>query len=599
METFEQAKNEFLKGLDSFGKHQYLLAEEHFSKALTFYPKRISILANLALVKQNLGKLEESKQLWRQILDQDSKYTEAYISLALIEKEQSNFQVSLSLIDSALKIQSENIELLRLKASILMSFNELSMAIDLYQDVLKVEPNNSNNFYNLGLAYHEKKDFPETIKLYKNAINLNPQFLEALYCLGNAYKDQNNFDLAIKEYEKVIEISPRFLPAINNLGLSFLSTLRYEEALVNFQKALDIDPKNLYVLNNLGIVNHELGRFDKAIDFYEKAIALSPSFAEAIWSRSLTHLLLRDFRSGWNGYEWRNIAKEIKVDGGIREFDKPKLTHQSSVTNKTLLLHSEQGLGDTIQFVRYAKQLVAKGSKVILLVQEPLKEILKTLDATLLVLADHDDIPYFDMHCPLGSLPQIFSSDFESIPKYDHYLSADLMLKYKWDQILGPKSKLRVGLVWSSTSAFKYDAKRSINFKQLLKYLPLNDKRFEFISLQKEIKDSDKFDFEQCSQIKFYGNKLDSFNETAALASNMDLVISTCTSVPHLTGALGIPTWLMLSKVPDWRWFLDMEQSPWYPSLKLYRQESIGNWDQVLKEISTDLLNHQHLSKPI
>ena len=254
---------------------------------------------------------------------------------------------------------------------------------------------------------------------------------------------------------------------------------------------------------------------------------------------------------------------------------------------KTIFIYAEQGLGDTIQFSRYIPLLAQLGANVIFEVQQPLLNLLGNLEGVSQIIGKGEELPPFDYQCPLLSLPLAFNTRIFDIPAKVPYVFADPSKVVEWSQGFEKTIKKRVGLVWSSMSNFKGDSIRSLKLADFIKALPLEG--FEYICLQKELKESDKKFFKDYENIKFFGDDIRDFSDTAALIDNLDLVVSTCTSVPHLSGALGKETWLLLSHVPDWRWLLDRSDSPWYPKMKLYRQPTNGDWGPVLEEIRVSL----------
>ena len=257
-----------------------------------------------------------------------------------------------------------------------------------------------------------------------------------------------------------------------------------------------------------------------------------------------------------------------------------------SLQDKTILLHAEQGLGDTIQFCRYASLVAKLGAKVILEVQRPLLGLLKNLDGVSQIIARGDALPEFDYQSPLLSLPLAFKTQLHTIPSALRYLAGDSEKVLAWQARLGEKTKPRVGLVWSGNLEHKNDHNRSLSLSQVLPYLPSS---CQYICLQKELRNADQAILAQHPHIQFFGDALEDFTDTAALCDLMDVVISVDTSVAHLAAALGKPTWVLLPFSPDWRWLLDRKDSPWYPSAKLYRQERIGDWNGVLSRVREGL----------
>ena len=297
-------------------------------------------------------------------------------------------------------------------------------------------------------------------------------------------------------------------------------------------------------------------------------------------------LLDGQFAQGWQEYEWRWKKEGTIKTAGFRNFPQPLWLGAEPLRNKTILLYGEQGLGDTIQFCRYMSLVAKFGAKVILEVQRPLVKLLKNLEGVSHIIAKGDTVPAFDYQCPLLSLPLAFKTELNTIPPAAKNITSDNEKNSKWQSKLGGKSKPRVGLVWSGSTGHKNDHNRSLTLTELLPHLPSN---VDYVCLQKELRDIDKVALEKNSHIQFYGDALEDFTDTAALCDLMDVVISVDTSVAHLAGTLRKPTWVLLPYSPDWRWLLDRDDSPWYPSAKLYRQEKIGNWNGVLEKLMRDL----------
>ena len=274
------------------------------------------------------------------------------------------------------------------------------------------------------------------------------------------------------------------------------------------------------------------------------------------------------------------------MEGARRPFTQPLWLGTESLAGKTILLHSEQGLGDTIQFCRYAQLVAELGARVLMEVPEPLVGLLKDVRGVSHVIVRGSPLPTFDYHCPLLSLPLAFKTNLNSIPCSTKYVHADPVKLTHWTSRLGEKRHPRIGLVWSGRTEQKNDHNRSIALAALIPHLPAD---CQYVSLQKEVRKIDKPMLESSTNILHFGDELHDFTDTAALCELMDVVISVDTSVAHLSGALGQPTWVLLSFNPDWRWLLERDDSPWYPSIKLYRQPRVGDWDSVLVKLTADL----------
>jgi hypothetical protein len=305
-------------------------------------------------------------------------------------------------------------------------------------------------------------------------------------------------------------------------------------------------------------------------------------------------LLTGDLDAGWREYEWR--WKDKSLDLPERDFAQPLWLGGGGIEGKTILLHSEQGFGDTIQFCRYAPLIAARGARVLLDVPEPLQDLMASVSGVARVISEKDRPPNFDVHCPLLSLPLAFKTRIESIPANTPYLSAPSETMRNWDLSFGSKDRLRVGLAWSGRPTNRDDSNRSIKLQSLL---PLLDVRANFVSLQKDVRPDDATELKVRSDLLHVGDKLKTFADTAAVIANLDLVISVDTSVVHLAGALAKPVWVLLSFVPDWRWLLNRDDSPWYPTARLFRQNAPGDWAGVISRVVRELerLLQVHIGK--
>jgi hypothetical protein len=322
-----------------------------------------------------------------------------------------------------------------------------------------------------------------------------------------------------------------------------------------------------------------------------------PGYAEAHYNKSHALLLLGEFDKGWGlceGWRWK-VEELIKAGGGKRNFSQISWHGQKSLAGKTILLYSEQGYGDTIQFCRYVKLVANLGARVILEIQtESLRGLLSDLEGVA-QLVKGNELPDFDFQCSLLSLPLAFKTNIKTIPASASYLNSDAINVAQWKTRLGEKAKPRIGLAWSGNTAHKNDNNRSFPLSSLVKHIPTG---FQYVSLQKEVRDVDKPTLQARPDILNFANELNDFSDTAALCELMDIVISVDTSVAHLAAALGKPTWILLPFMPDWRWLLDRTDTPWYPSAKLYRQEAAGDWNGVFERVGADLTRNSRDAPP-
>jgi len=465
--------------------------------------------------------------------------------------------------------------------------NDYQSALRNFHDAYKISPNDLDILVNYASTLHELKQYDDAILIFDRALTLDPNCAQALTNKGVTLFELKHFDEALFIHDKALSVEPHNYVAWSNKG-NALSQLKYfDEAIICFDKALILKPDYYDAWTHKGSTLFELQRLDEAIANFNNALRAKPDHHEAAWNKSLALLLLGDYQHGLPLYESRWRSKSISEIAEKRSFDKPTWLGMESLNGKTILLYGEQGLGDFIQFCRYAKLVADLGAKVILEVPQSLAIVLTDLAGVSELVIKGQELPPFDFCCPLLSLPLAFNTNVASIPAENAYIASDSNKVSEWGSKLGPKTKKRVGLVWSSISSFQHDSKRSLLLSDFVKALPTEG--YEYICLQKEIKDCDKEFFREYKNIQYYGDQLNDFSDTAALIECVDLVISSCTSVPHLSAAMGKETWVIVPYVPDWRWLLDREDSPWYPSVKLYRQSAINDWSGVLERVRKDL----------
>lgn len=363
---------------------------------------------------------------------------------------------------------------------------------------------------------------------------------------------------------------------------------RPDESLRHFDQAIAYKPGFPEAHCNRGVALLQLNRLDEALESLDRAIQLDPKLAGAHWNKSLLLLLTGDYTQGFREHEWRWLNDQIPVFKEKREFRKPLWLGNEPLPGKTILLHAEQGFGDTIQFSRYARLVTALGAKVILEVPAALEKLMHTLHCTSSIIVKGEPLPDFDFHCPLMSLPLAFGTTLESIPFSEGYLTASEAAIAQWNKKLGGKMPPRIGLAWSGNPMHKNDRNRSVQLAELAEHLP---REFDYVCLQKNLSDSDLEYLESSRSIRNFGDALVDYSDTAALCEHMDLVISVDTSIAHLAGALGKKVWVLLPHRPDWRWLLNRRTSPWYQSAALYRQQRRADWSNVFAEMKRDLLH--------
>ncbi|MBM4146648.1 MAG: tetratricopeptide repeat protein [Nitrospira sp.] len=440
------------------------------------------------------------------------------------------------------------------------------------------------DFYDQGIAFQDKGRLEEAITCYQKAIELNKNLTGAFYNLGVAFQKKGQIDKSILYYEIAIGLNQDFTEAHYNLGIAYKEKALFDEAMICFQRVLQLKPDHSDASYNFGNVYAAKGQFNEAIQCYQRAIELNPDYAEAHWNIALINLLLGNFKEGWKGYEWRWKLKDIISH---RDFSQP-IWNGYDINGKTILLHAEQGFGDTIQFIRYAPLVAQRSARVILECQKELVSLLKSVEGIHQVISYEESLPDFNIHCPLLNLPSIFNTTTDNIPAEIPYITADASLIKKWhEKVKHDTSKLKIGLVWAGEKLYKNDFSRSCSF-EIFSALNLSDD-ITWYSLQKGDPSTQVENSLKGINLIDYTDELRDFSDTAALMQNLDLIISVDTAVAHLAGALGKPIWTLLPFVPDWRWMLNREDSPWYPTMRLFRQPSRGDWKSILENVADSL----------
>ena len=582
--------------------------------------EQVQDLMERGIVFHRAGMLENAQDIYEKTLIAQPDHFDAMHLLGLIAYQTANFELAEHLIKGAITLNPKNASYHSNLGNVLKANHKYDDAILSYDQAIQLKPDFTYTYYNRGNALLIQRKLQDAIKSFDQAIAISPEFTEAYNNRGNALKDLKRLEEAIASYDMAIQIKPDYAEAYNNRGNALKDLKRLEESIASYDMAIQIKPDYAEAYNNRGNALKERRKIDAAIrDYsqaidlkpncfeafnnqgnglkekkqlsaaiasYNKAIEIKPDFAEAYWNKSLALLLSGDYINGWEFYEWRWQRHEFA--SLKRDFLQPLWLGTPSLLNKSILLHGEQGFGDTIQFFRYAKLVSDLGAKVILEVQKPLITLLEDLDGIAFATTRGEKLPEFDFHCPLMSLPHALKTTVDTIPTRNPYILSKLAKVAIWETKLGKRIKPRVGVVWSGNRRHKNDHARSISLKQLLLYLPEN---CQYISLQKGLSLAEGKLLHENPQILNFAHELHDFSDTAALTELLDCIVSVDTSVAHLAAAMGKKTWVLLPNDPDWRWFLDREDSPWYPTIKLYRQPVPGDWFSVFARVREDLLS--------
>ena len=464
----------------------------------------------------------------------------------------------------------------------------LAQAREIYLRVLEMHPGHADAHHLAGVIAYQSGNLRQAADLIGRAIELNPGMVAAYSNRGLVLRDLRRPEEALASYDRALALKPDLAVAHCNRGLVLQDLGRLDDAVASYDTALGLQPDYAEARANRGDALKELGRLEDALESYDRALALKPDLATVPWNLALCRLLTGDFARGWEGYERRwDVPQLAGQIGKKRHYAQPLWLGAEPLQGKDLLLYGEGGLGDTIQFCRYAKLAAAAGARVILEVPRSLHALLKDLAGVAQVVEQGGALPKFDFHCPLPSLPLAFRTRLDNVPSFDAYVACQPAKLAEWKARLGETGKPRIGLVWSGSVKHTNDRNRSIALRELIAQLPTHA---QYVSLQKETRPADAETLAAHGEILRFEEQLRDFSDTAALCELMDVIVSVDTSVAHLAGALGKPVWILLPFVPDWRWMLEREDSVWYPSARLFRQDQAGDWAGVLASLRTALL---------
>jgi Tfp pilus assembly protein PilF len=449
----------------------------------------------------------------------------------------------------------------------------------IYEDILRREPDHADAWHMLGLAAAQRGQAETALAWMARAIRLNPAPAFYHNNLGNVLHDLERFTDALLCYQEALRLDPGYAEAHHNMANTLEELDRFEEALSHHLEAIRLKPDFAQGFSSLGSTLRRQGLYSEALACFEQALALDPGLADAHAERATLWLLTGDFQRGWLEYEWRWMAKGFTG----RRIQGP-LWDGTSAAGQRILLHAEQGLGDTLQFIRYAPLVKGLGATVLVECQPRLAPLLRHMPDIGQVIAAGDPLPYFDAHLSLLSLPRVFQTTLESIPRVVPYLRAPEERVRLWRGRLRGDGRRRVGLVWAGNPEYKDDRRRSLNLSELAPLARVQGVRY--FGLQRGGAAAEP---PEGLEIEDLEKAATDILDTAAAMLNLDLVITVDTMVAHLAGALGVPVWTLLAQRADWRWLLEREDSPWYPTMRLFRQPATGGWRPVVERVAEAL----------
>ncbi|RKP52471.1 tetratricopeptide repeat protein [Trinickia fusca] len=597
------------------GRHEDALAD--YDRVLATNPNFVEGLVRRSETLRALARFEDALACCDRALALADRSLEGLIERGRVLRELGRHQEAADSYGHALSIAPGSAQALFLRGVSFLDRGEPQAALADYNAAIAASPSFVDALYNSAVALERLDRHEEAIARCDRVLTLAPNHAEALANRGNACRHIGRNREAAENYERSLELQPDspgvlcnyasalirinrhdeagqaceraltldqdYVPAWSTRGRVHLETHKYDEALEDFARVLTVAPGDKLAHFHQGNALRSLRRHEEAKDAYARAIEIDPDYVLAHCMRGFLCLSIGDFDAGWREYEWR--WRDAQMAGSQREFAQPRWTRDMPLAGRTILLYAEQGLGDTLQFCRYVSLVKGLGANVVLEVPEDLRPLLASLAGVDTLVARGAPLPPFDVHCPLLSLPLEFGTDLSTIPSERAYLRADPQRVERWRERLGPSQRPRIGLVWSGNPMHLNDRNRSMALADLS---ALFDDAFEWVSLQKVIRDEDRPALAS-SPVRHVGDQLEDFADTAALAELMDCVVSVDTSVAHLAGALGRPLLVMLPHTPDFRWLLEREDSPWYPSAALCRQTEAGEWGSVVEQVKAVL----------
>jgi tetratricopeptide (TPR) repeat protein len=535
------------------GRHAQAI--QLISQAIDIAPQVSAFHNNLANVLREAGQSEKAADAYRRAIELDPKFVHAYVNLAMVLSEMGNVYEAVVAYSRALELNPGEID--------------------------EIRPDYAKAHNDLGVALQKSEHVDEAILSYRRAIEIQPEYAEAYSNLGTAFKDTGRFAEAQDALRRAIQLAPDLAEAHCNLGVALADSGCLEEGIVSLRQAIRLRPGYAEAHINLGVVLCNLGQAEESIQACFKAVALEPGLEAGRLNFAQVLLAQGNFAPGWAEYERRWIANPR-----IRNvsFSQPRWTGEA-LNGRTILLHAEQGLGDAIHFVRYAPLVAARGGRVILECQPELVRLFQTVEGVDQVIPVGKTLPDFDLHCPLMSLPLVMGTTLQSIPANIPYLHAE-----NWKEELGGlPDDLKVGLVWAGRPTHSNNRNRSMKLADFARLANLPGVTFH--TLQKGAAAAEALSPPPGLRLVDHSPQLHDFVDTASLISSLDLVISVDSSVAHLAGALGKPVWVLLPFVPDWRWMRDRTDSPWYPTMLLFRQTRWGSWHEPLAQVATSLID--------
>jgi len=543
-------------------------------------PAQINLLLQRSIEQLQVGNLELAENYVKQVLAIQSAHFDGLHIFGVIRSMQGNFDDSVKLLKAAVEINKSDFSVQFNLAKALMDAGNHLESLHHHREAHNLNPLNIDCLINYAKSLKESGQELDALTAYDKALEINPAEFEVWTYRGIILNELGRHDEAIQSFDCALKINPNFVSALLSKGVTFFDLENYDQAIVYFKEALTIDPTNQSTWLNMGQAYHEIKQFKQALAAYGEAHTLNPRLYDAEFLESLTALTLGNFDVGLKKFEARFLKTNAPQN---LHPELPAIKNLQQVPGKVILVWEEEGFGDAIQFSRYISKLSELGAKVVFEVRPELLGLFDDFGGVT-VIQRGQRFEGLDMQVPLQSLPFLFSERITTIPNSEGYLSISSALIEKWAGRLSlNKKRLNIGVA-------TYMNPRHVNSPIAKKIMPLILlepllKKANLFVLQKNIPELDRDFVKKHPEIKYLGDEIEDFSDSAAIIKNMDLIISVDTSIAHLAGALGKKVFILLSWSSDWRWFLDSSQTPWYSEARLFRQKTAGNWLHPLNEV--------------
>ncbi len=573
-----------------FNRGNVLKDLQRFDEALASYDKALELQPHFAAAHINRGIARQDLQQYAAALDNFQQAlalapddVSALNNCGMALRSLQRFEEALACFDKALVLNPQLPEAYNNRGVTLLGMQRFAQALLDFDKGIALKPALADLHKNRSLALLSLQRFDEALQSIEQALALSPGLAELYDQRGAVLLAMNQFAAAFRSFDQALSLKPQAAQDFWNLAMLKIKQGLYAEALQDLDTVLELQPELVDAYVDRGNALKDTQQLEAALRDFDLAIALDSDCSKAYWSKAALLLLRGDYAAGWPLFEWRWA---YTPHTRLKTLTQPLWLGGPELAGKTVLLHPEQGLGDFIQFCRYAPLVSSLGGKALLEAPPALAGLMASLPGDVTVIKHGEALPPFDLHCPIMSLPLAFLTDLETVPQHMPYLSVDPEKSRIWRARLGEKSRLRVGLVWSGSTGHSNDHLRSLPLALLE---PLWRLPIEFHALQKEYRPADAELLGQIAPLQSHAELLQDFSDTAALLDNLDLLISVDTSVAHLAGALAKPVWVLLQYAPDFRWMLDRSDTPWYPSARLFRQPAYGDWAGVIADVSESL----------